>query len=135
MSKKSLWTIIIIAIIIIIGIVVAANRSSQPTTSASHESINPDSMGTGTTATSTSDRSKTYTLADVQTHASATDCWTTISGNVYDLTPFVNSHPGGVENITKVCGIDGTSLFDKQHGDSRKPNNQLEKLKIGILTQ
>ncbi len=75
-----------------------------------------------------------YTLVDVAKHASPKDCWTTINGSVYDLTPFVGKHPGG-EAILKVCGNDGTKLFVGQHGGQAKQENQLAGLEIGILAK
>ena len=35
-----------------------------------------------------------YTLDDVALHASATDLWVVISEEVYDVTAFINKHPG-----------------------------------------
>ncbi|MEK7645301.1 MAG: cytochrome b5-like heme/steroid binding domain-containing protein [Patescibacteria group bacterium] len=75
-----------------------------------------------------------YTFADVAKHGSPKDCWTTVNGNVYDLTPFVGKHPGG-EDILKVCGIDGTKLFTDQHGGQAKQENQLAGLEIGVLAK
>ena len=75
-----------------------------------------------------------YTLADVAKHSTPKDCWTTVNGNVYDLTPFVGKHPGG-EAILKVCGIDGTKLFVGQHGGQAKQENQLAGLEIGVLAK
>lgn len=74
-----------------------------------------------------------YTLADVATHNSATSCWSAIDGNVYDLTSWVNSHPGGKAAILMICGKDGSPLFNSQHGGDRKPANILVKYKIGTL--
>ena len=52
-----------------------------------------------------------YTLADVATHASASDCWTVLNSNkVYNLTPFIAMHPGG-NSIVASCGKDGTAAF------------------------
>lgn len=76
----------------------------------------------------------TYTLAQVAMHSSASDCWTTINGSVYDLTPFIPQHPGG-EQIVAICGIDGTSAFEAQHGNNRQANRELATLKIGTLIQ
>lgn len=87
------------------------------------------------TASASPATDKTYTLADVAKHKTENDCWTTVNGSVYDLTPFVHSHPGGVANIIKVCGIDGTSAFTAQHGDDRRPKDELVSLKIGTLTK
>jgi predicted heme/steroid binding protein len=37
---------------------------------------------------------KEYTLADVAQHKKVTDCWIAVDGNVYDVTTFVDEHPG-----------------------------------------
>lgn len=34
-----------------------------------------------------------------------------------------------------ICGKDGTSAFENQHGDDRRPANELAGLKIGTLVQ
>ena len=93
-------------------------------------------LSTSTTPTVTKVPSPgSYTLSDVAKHTTPDDCWTTINGNVYDLTPFINSHPGGVPIIMQICGIDGTSAFNNQHGQQKKPADELVSLKIGILSK
>ncbi|KAG7194811.1 uncharacterized protein KQ657_004492 [Scheffersomyces spartinae] len=55
------------------------------------------------------------TKDELKLHKSQEDCWTCINGKVYNVTPYVNFHPGGVEEIMKCAGKDGTSLFNKYH--------------------
>ncbi len=76
-----------------------------------------------------------YTVAQVAMHKIATDCWTAVGDGVYNLTSFVNQHPGGVANITKICGIDGTAQFTAQHGSTPNAQKALATLKIGSLTK
>ena len=93
----------------------------------------------------TSDQAKAYTLSEVAQHASKDDCWAIISGDVYDLTEFINRHPGGDE-ILGACGTDATTLFnsrqtqDGQSVGSGTPHSQaaveqLAKLKIGPVNK
>ena len=93
----------------------------------------------------TSDQAKAYTLSEVAQHASKDDCWAIISGDVYDLTEFINRHPGGDE-ILRACGTDGTTLFNSrqtQDGQavgsgaphSQAAQEQLAKLKIGTINK
>lgn len=93
----------------------------------------------------TSDQAKAYTLSEVAQHASKDDCWAIISGDVYDLTEFINRHPGGDE-ILRACGTDATTLFnsrqtqDGQSVGSGTPHSQaaieqLAKLKIGTVNK
>jgi hypothetical protein len=53
----------------------------------------------------------TYTMADVRTHNTPTDCWVVVNDNVYNLTSFVTSHSGGASVITAQCGKNGTASF------------------------
>ena len=74
-----------------------------------------------------------YSAAQVATHDTATSCWSSINGNVYDLTSWINQHPGGEGAILSICGKDGTSAFENQHGDQSQPNQILATFKIGTL--
>jgi len=74
-----------------------------------------------------------YSMDDVKLHNSKESCWSAIRGKVYDLTNWVDRHPGGQEKILKICGRDGTELFVKQHGGKEKPENALKNFEIGVL--
>ena len=73
------------------------------------------------------------TLDEVKKHNSAGDCWSIIDGNVYDLTNWVDSHPGGKERITAICGKDGTSSFLGKHSNSNSAKSQLNRFELGKL--
>ncbi len=74
-----------------------------------------------------------YTLAQIKPHDSATTCWSAVNGGVYDLTDWVDSHPGGRMTILMICGKDGSALFNAQHGRSGRVASILSEFKIGIL--
>jgi len=38
---------------------------------------------------------KRFTTAEVAAHASDGDCWVIINDRVYDVTAFLDDHPGG----------------------------------------
>ena len=54
---------------------------------------------------------QTYTLAQVSEHNSKEDAWIVIDGGVYDITPYVTEHPGGVKAILRNAGGDATKGF------------------------
>jgi len=81
--------------------------------------------GTGTTVALTS--------AEVQKHSSATDSWSVIKGEVYDLTAYVKDHPGGASLIKAICGKDGSTSFASQHAGAAKPKNILAAFALGPL--
>ncbi|MFZ2555764.1 MAG: cytochrome b5-like heme/steroid binding domain-containing protein [Minisyncoccia bacterium] len=74
-----------------------------------------------------------YTLADVSTHATASDCWSVINGGVYDLTSWVPRHPGGKRAIESICGKDGSAAFNGQHAGGEAQAALLVSMKIGDL--
>ncbi len=93
----------------------------------------------------TVEQKKTFTIDEVASHNSKTDCWTVVSGQVYELTDFINRHPGGDE-ILRACGTDATTLFvsrttkDGQSIGSGTPHSQvaqeqLDQLKLGTLAK
>jgi uncharacterized protein YjdB len=54
-----------------------------------------------------------YTLADVATHNSSTDCWIILNKTeVYNVTAFLSVHPAGPSPITPYCGKDATTAFN-----------------------
>ena len=55
-----------------------------------------------------------YTLEEIAQHNSELDCWTVVDGCVYNIAPFIASHPGG-RKILKAAGIDGTEIFSKYY--------------------
>lgn len=90
---------------------------------------------TPSSSTSTQSVKKGYALSDVATHKDASSCWSAINGKVYDLTSWINQHPGGPDNILRICGIDGSAAFNNQHGGQRRPEEELTNFYIGELSQ
>lgn len=54
-----------------------------------------------------------YTLEDIKQHKTEDDAWTAIQGKVYNITPYLKFHPGGVKDLMRIAGRDGTKLFSK----------------------
>ncbi len=103
--------------------------TASPTTSVS------PTASVSTTASASPTADGTYTSAEVAVHNTAGDCWASINGNVYDLTDWEDKHPGGAQRIINLCGTDGSSAFDDQHGGEPKPEDMLAEYKIGVLAQ
>ena len=87
------------------------------------------STGAGSSA------SGALTMAEVAKHASGSDCWSAVNGTVYDLTQWINQHPGGPQVIEALCGKDGTAAFDGQHQGQGEPAAVLKDLAVGSLGQ
>lgn len=73
------------------------------------------------------------TLTEVAEHATPLDCWAAINGNVYDLTSWIDRHPGGPEVVIAMCGTDATEAFAAAHEGESEPEERLTALRIGPL--
>jgi hypothetical protein len=59
-----------------------------------------------------------YTAGDVAGHAARNDCWFILYDVVYDITDYVDRHPGGASRIYDECGTDATQAYARNHGKS-----------------
>lgn len=75
---------------------------------------------------------RTFTLAQVAEHASKEDAWIVIDGGVYDITPYVTEHPGGVKAILKNAGGDATKGFKGPQHPARV-FDMIDDYKIGTI--
>lgn len=73
---------------------------------------------------------KTYALDEIKQHANEKSCWLVIHGKVYDVTEFLEEHPGGYDIIVSSAGKDATQDFD-EIGHSNSAKQQLTKFFIG----
>ncbi|KAJ4165777.1 hypothetical protein LMH87_007395 [Akanthomyces muscarius] len=78
---------------------------------------------------------KTFATAEVSKHKDKDNgIWLIIEGAVYDVTNFVDEHPGGARVIQRMGGKDATKAFWKYHGESVLAKYG-EKFKIGTVTE
>ncbi|QLG70343.1 hypothetical protein HG535_0A02820 [Zygotorulaspora mrakii] len=74
--------------------------------------------------------SNVFTYQEIAEHNSPEDAWIIIDGKVYDVTKFVDEHPGGDEIILELAGQIATEPFN-DIGHSDDALKKLEKLLIG----
>ena len=90
---------------------------------------NPDPLGV-----QKSGGYKEYTMEEVAQHNALPSVWSVYNGDVYDITMYINVHPGGKKILEKVYGKDMTPLFNKFHGYI-KIANMIGPLKIGTVVK
>ena len=107
--------------------------SYAPTTYIIESPAGTTTINTETNTTSTT--TPTFTMIDISNHRDNESCFSAINGVVYDLTFWINLHPGGKSAILSLCGIDGTEKFMNQHKGEKKFMDVLARFKIGVLTK
>lgn len=75
---------------------------------------------------------KTFTLAEVSEHSSRESAWIVIGDGVYDITGYVDEHPGGVKAILRNAGGDATVGFRGPQHPSRV-FDMIDDYKIGTI--
>lgn len=73
-----------------------------------------------------------FTLQHVADHCWANDCWLVLYDRVYDVTEFVQQHPGGADIMLESAGRDATTAFAGV-GHSQSAADALQKYQIGLL--
>ncbi|KAI0688164.1 glyoxylate dehydrogenase [Cerioporus squamosus] len=76
---------------------------------------------------------RVLTGPQVAEHASRESCWIIVHGKVYDVTDFLDEHPGGSKIILKYAGKDATEAYEPIHPpDAITTNLPLEK-HLGVI--
>ncbi|XP_076449750.1 cytochrome b5-like isoform X2 [Babylonia areolata] len=55
---------------------------------------------------------KVYRLEEVKAHNDSKSAWLIIHNQVYDVTKFLDEHPGGEEVLLEQAGADGSEAFE-----------------------
>ncbi|XP_036048129.1 cytochrome b5 reductase 4 isoform X3 [Onychomys torridus] len=55
------------------------------------------------------------TEEELKAHNKKDDCWICIRGLVYNVSPYMEYHPGGEDELMRAAGTDGTDLFNEVH--------------------
>ncbi|KLT41061.1 cytochrome b5 [Cutaneotrichosporon oleaginosum] len=75
-----------------------------------------------------------YSLEDIKAHKTRKSLWLTLHKKVYDVTQFIDEHPGGDEVLLEEAGRDATEAFEDV-GHSDEARDLLKGLQIGTLSQ
>jgi alkylation response protein AidB-like acyl-CoA dehydrogenase/predicted heme/steroid binding protein len=83
----------------------------------------------------TSNELRPFTREEVAKHKTANDLWIIIDAKVYDISKFVNLHPGGVSVLLdeEIVGQDATEAFYGLHRHEILMKPQYRRLQIGFL--
>jgi cytochrome b involved in lipid metabolism len=105
--------------------------TSNPPNNSSSPTKNPVNKTTGLTLTKT----------ELAKHNSSSSCWLLISGKIYDVTSYLNQHPGNASAILPTCGTDATFAYNTQgptsrpHSHSSNARAMLDAYFLGNLNQ
>jgi cytochrome b involved in lipid metabolism len=106
----------------------SGTNTGEPGGATSNDQTSPTTQGSGP---------KSYSIAEVAGHKSYKDCWLIINSNIYDITAYIDQHPGGADLILMYCGKDATSAYNtkggRKSGHSSRADSILASYQIGTL--
>ncbi|CAI9785303.1 unnamed protein product [Fraxinus pennsylvanica] len=75
---------------------------------------------------------KLYSMEEASQHNTQEDCWVVIDGKVYDVSSYLDEHPGGDDVLLRATGKDATDEFEDA-GHSKSARELMESFCIGEL--
>lgn len=141
MMKKILAGLLVVYMIfmgyvVLGGFIKKQSLESKAASGSSATNTGNSSSSSSSASSATKDSSKIYSTSDVSAHHSRQDCWLIINSKVYNVSDFIDQHPGGAANIIRVCGKDATTAFETQDGrggHSSQANAMLADYLIGTV--
>lgn len=129
MSKNALIVISLVVLLVSAGLVVFIWQNHEKS-----ETADLVSAIASPSAGQNQNNSDLYTLEEISKHNSKNDCWMVIDNNVYNVSSFVDKHPGG-DKILQGCGKDATEMFnaERKHLFSSVAKQMMSLLKIGTV--
>jgi cytochrome b involved in lipid metabolism len=132
--------IAVVSGVAIIGLIFGNSISQSITgTGSSTGAINQTGKVNPITGVAPTVKNLVLSKTELAKHNSSQSCWLLISDKIYDVTPFINSHPGGDTSILQTCGTDATAAYDTKGGRGRphsgNANSMLADYYIGDLDQ
>lgn len=77
------------------------------------------------------DSPTTYSPDQIAEHNTESDCWLQLHDKVYDVTTYLDTHPGGAEVIMDTAGENATDMFE-DIGHSKDARRQLTQFQVGV---
>ncbi|CAK1550101.1 unnamed protein product [Leptosia nina] len=77
-------------------------------------------------------KDRIISLAEVSSHDTPDDCWVVIYDRVYDISSFLDEHPGGADIMLEYAGRDASTAF-RSSGHTKSATKALERFLVGEL--
>ncbi|KAF4367887.1 cytochrome b5 [Cannabis sativa] len=75
---------------------------------------------------------KLFSMEEISQHNTKDDCWVVIDDKVYDLSSYLDEHPGGDDVVLAATGKDATEDFEDA-GHSKTAKELMQSFFIGEL--
>jgi len=77
--------------------------------------LNPLEWSAASAAASATTPRREIAMAEVREHRTERDAWIAVRGKAYDVSTYLDYHPGGARELMRGAGLDATALFEEYH--------------------
>lgn len=121
MKKSFIIALVCIIVILVIGFVIYNFNAGANNSKSNIKLIGNNQTNSNVNIPANTDvnnaGSGAIGLAELANHNTDDDCWIVYNNEVYDITRYLNMHPGGARTITPYCGNTGfENSFLGKHG-------------------
>jgi cytochrome b involved in lipid metabolism len=117
--KKAVAIVFVIVAVLMSGMLVWGFIDAQKKESDVENKVQDVPTTNENTEEAIQQEAKSINLSELSKHNKSNDCWVAIRGNVYDVTSYLDEHPGGADLILNYCGEDATSAYNNKGGEGR----------------
>ena len=78
-------------------------------------------------------QARAYTMCQLRRHNHADSAWILVGTTIYDATPYIKSHPGGIATILRKSGGAADCTEDLRF-HSKRAQKEWRKFKVGTLS-
>lgn len=75
-----------------------------------------------------------YTIEEIGSHATPTNCWIVIEDKVYDVTSYLSKNPNA-KTLTEGCGKDAASLIARIQTEDPAFKDSLPDYELGLVAE
>ncbi|KZP00040.1 L-mandelate dehydrogenase [Calocera viscosa TUFC12733] len=105
-GPKGIWAeVLIIGAAAVVGSVALSQRVN----------LDAKPKGKSQAATTTPSGARLISYEELQKHTTRESCWILVQDQIYDVTNFLDTHPGGPAIILKNSGQDATKIYQSIH--------------------
>ncbi|MFA6257429.1 MAG: cytochrome b5 domain-containing protein [Candidatus Paceibacterota bacterium] len=121
--KKYITVSLFVFWAIIVAVLVAGLISRNDNQILLEPDVNGTNQPDNITGVSPNTSPLVLSMTELVKHNSSQSCWLLISGKIYNVTTYLNQHPGNASTILPTCGKDATVAYDTKGRPNGSPHS------------
>lgn len=121
--KKYVTTSLFVFWAVTVAVIMAGLISYNNSQSIIRSNVDGINQSNNITGVNSGVTSLILSKTELAKHNSRKSCWLLINGKIYDVTTYLNQHPGNASTILPTCGTDATVAYDTKGRPNGNPHS------------